>query len=98
MSLPRLLTSLGVFLLPALLAGQGLDLSKLGQPPTDSWPTYHGDYTGRRFSPLKQINQSNVKQMTLAWVYRSNAGPGGAGAIKATPLVVNGVLYYSNPD
>ena len=102
MNLPRLLTSVSALLLPALLAGQGLDLSKLGQPPTDSWPTYHGDYTGRRYSTLKQINQSNVKQMTLAWVYRSNLGPGGAGgfntSIKATPLVVNGVLYFASPD
>ncbi len=24
--------------------------------PTDSWPTYNGDYSGRRFSPLSKIN------------------------------------------
>lgn len=39
-------------------------------PPTDSWPTYHGDYTGRHYSPLTQIDTSNVKQLTLLWSSR----------------------------
>src|SRR4051812_6555182 len=43
-----------------------------GQIPVDSWPTYHGDYTGRRYSTLKQINTANVKSLSLAWVYRLN--------------------------
>ena len=34
------------------------------------WPTYNGDYSGRRFSPLKQITASNVNALTLAWMYR----------------------------
>ena len=50
----------------------------LGQIPTDSWPTYHGDYSGRRFSTLKQINTTNVKGLTLAWVYRLNLSRAGA--------------------
>src|SRR6185437_2431163 len=75
-----------------------------------------GDYSGRRFSPLTQINQSNVKHLTLAWEFRapSGAGPGaiiggegattqspggfGGPSIKATPLMVNGVLYFATPD
>jgi len=48
------------------------------QIPTDSWPTYHGDYTGRRYSTLKQINTANVKGLTLAWVYRINTSRAGA--------------------
>ena len=35
---------------------QGLDPAALLKPPTDTWPTYNGDYTGRRYSPLKQID------------------------------------------
>ena len=35
------------------------DLSKL----TDSWPTYNGDYSGRRYSPLTKINTATVKQL-----------------------------------
>jgi acido-empty-quinoprotein group A len=56
----------------------GLDLALLTRPPTDAWPTYNGDYSGRRFSPLNQINGQNVKGLTLAWIYRPSTGPTGA--------------------
>ena len=84
----------------AVLFGQGsLDPAKLLSPPTDTWATYSGDYTGRRFSPLKRINSSNVNNLSLAWVYRANPGPTTGGAtIKATPLELNGVLYFTIPD
>ena len=84
------------------------------QIPTDAWPTYHGDYTGRRFSTLKQINTTNVKNLTLAWVYRLNTSRAGAivggegpetpppggntPSVKSTPLMLNGILYFSVPD
>jgi alcohol dehydrogenase (cytochrome c) len=78
--------------------GQGaLDPAKLLQPPTDTWATYSGDYTGRRFSPLKNINSANVKNLSLAWLYRIPAGLS-AGTIKGTPLEVNGILYVTIPD
>jgi len=68
-------------------------------PPTDSWPTYNGDYSGRRFSPLTRINDRNVGGLGLAWVYRADAGSTrGGGVIKSTPLQVDGVLYFSVPD
>jgi len=82
------------------LPAQTLDPARLLQQPTDTWPTYNGDYSGRRFSPLAEINTANVKSMTLAWEYRLNPGPGGTitAPIKSTPLEVNGVLYFSIPD
>jgi alcohol dehydrogenase (cytochrome c) len=43
----------------AVLA-QELNPAKLLSPGRDSWPTYNGDYSGRRFSDLKQIDASNV--------------------------------------
>src|SRR5262245_19223676 len=55
-----------------------LDPALLGKPPVDAWPTYHGDYSGRRYSTLKQINTSNVKGLTLAWVYRLNTAAANA--------------------
>ena len=51
----------------ALLAQGGLNPAKLGAPPTDTWPTYNGDYSGRRYSTLSKINQSNIKSLSLAW-------------------------------
>jgi alcohol dehydrogenase (cytochrome c) len=84
------------FILPA---ADGLDPAKLLQPPTDSWPTYNGDYSGRRFSSLTNINDSNVKSLSLAWIYAINgANDRFSGVIKSTPLVVNGIMYFTVPD
>ncbi len=55
---------------------QGLDPVLLTKPATDSWPTYSGDYSGRRFSSLTQINQTNVKNLGLAWVSHLTPGAG----------------------
>jgi len=72
---------------------QELDPASLSKPATDTWPTYNGDYSGKRFSPLDQINASNVSSLTLAWVFHPHAS-----TIKSTPLEVNGVLYFTVPD
>ena len=47
---------------PAQMPGNqgGLDPAAILKPLADSWPTYSGDYTGRRYSALTQINQSTV--------------------------------------
>src|SRR5215472_6370226 len=89
---------------PALLLGQGHDLKTLSlfQQPADTWPTYNGDYSGRRYSSLTQINASNIRTLALAWMYRiGGIGPQrgvGEPTIKSTPLQVNGVLYFTVPD
>jgi acido-empty-quinoprotein group A len=57
----------------ALVAQTSLDPASLNQPPTDSWPTYHGDYSGRHFSPLKQITTLNAKNLSLAWMFHTTA-------------------------
>jgi alcohol dehydrogenase (cytochrome c) len=66
--------------------------------PTDSWPTYNGDFTGRRFSPLSTLNGSNIASLGLGWVFRVNTGSNFGNVIKATPLQVNGILYFTLPD
>jgi alcohol dehydrogenase (cytochrome c) len=60
-------------------AQSGLDPASINKPLGESWTTYSGDYTGRRYSSLTQINQANVKHMTLAWMRRLANGPGPAG-------------------
>ena len=55
---------------PLAIAAEGLDPASLVKQSTDSWPTYSGDYSGRRFSPLAQINERNVKNLALAWSAR----------------------------
>jgi len=94
------------FLLSSLLASsavfaQGLTPAELLKPPADAWPTFNGDYSGRRFSPLKQITDANVHNLALSWATRYNgSGAGGRGgiSIKSTPLLVNGVLYFTAPN
>src|SRR5712692_7190586 len=84
-----------VVLSTVLAAQGGLDPSKLLNPGTDSWPTYNGDYSGRRYSTLARINAANVKALSLAWITPLT---GTSTAIKATPLMINGVLYISTQD
>jgi len=68
-----------LLLAPGAIFAQGpLDPSLLLKPATDAWPTYHGDYSGRHYSTLKQINASNVKGLTLAWIHRVNLNTTGA--------------------
>lgn len=90
--------------LGAVLAAQGLDPSALklfGSGP-NTWPTYNGDYSGRRYSDLTQVNQSNINLLKIEWAYRiAGIGPQrgvGTPTIKSTPLLVNGVLYFTIPD
>src|SRR6184192_2069814 len=59
------------------LVGQGLDPALLTRPAIDSWPTYAGDYSQRRYSALRQVDTSNVRHLSLAWVSRLTAGAGG---------------------
>ena len=76
------------------LAGQqtALDPAQLLKPLGAEWPSYSGDYTGRRYSSLTQVNQSNVKNLTLAWAARLTGGPGGGGPPQpgAAPVIVGG--------
>ena len=88
----------------SLVYAQGLDPASIPffAQRGDAWPTYNGDYSGRRYSPLSRINASNVDQLTLAWMYRI-PGVGqqrgvGEPTIKSTPLMVNGILYFTIPD
>ena len=86
----------GLVLSAVALAGQNVDPSTFATPPTTSWPTFNGDYSGRRFSPLKTLTDANVKALSLAWLYPLPAN--GGAPIKSTPLQVDGVLYFSTPD
>ena len=67
-----------------LVSAQALDPAALLNPSPDSWPTYHGDYSGRRHSRLAQITPENVRQLTLAWSFQT----GQSQQIKASPIVV----------
>lgn len=79
-----------------------LDPKLIGKTPIDSWTSFSGDYTGQRYSTLKQINASNVGQLTQKWVYKIGDVGAQRGAavpvIKSTPILVNGVMFITIPD
>src|SRR5690348_4452496 len=55
---------------PLSMLGQrtiGLDPAELLKPLSDQWPSYSGDNTGKRYSALKQINTTTVKNLSLKW-------------------------------
>ena len=101
MKLHQVLILLFLSLLPCIVAGQGLDPQALLKQPADSWPTYNGDYSGRRHSTLQQINSATIGALAVNWMFRANVGPQrgvGNPEIKSTPLLVNGILYLTVPD
>src|SRR2546422_6640783 len=79
MTTAKLLLSIAFCLPRGSLAGQALDPALLTKPATDSWPTYAGDYSQRRYSTLTQIDTTNVRHLTLAWVSRLTPGSRGRG-------------------
>ena len=56
------------------------------------WLTHGRTYDEQRFSPLAQIDQSNVKELKLAWYFDLDTKRGQ----EATPLVVDGTMYVTS--
>jgi alcohol dehydrogenase (cytochrome c) len=59
-----------------------------------NWLMYSGDYAGRRFSSLDQVNVKNVSSLVPKWAYQTMA----SGKFETTPLVVDGILYGTGQD
>jgi alcohol dehydrogenase (cytochrome c) len=73
--------------------GVGISFEDIAQPKPGSWPTYHGNVSGSRFSPLDQINASNVQRLAPKWTFPIQ---GASRALQVTPLVVDGVMYVTS--
>jgi len=65
----------------------------LQKPDPAHWLMWRRTLDGWGYSPLDQINRSNVGQMRLAWT----RGMGAGNTQESTPLVYNGVMYLPNP-
>ena len=63
----------------------------VARPPAGNWPSYNGDYTGRRYSSLAEINVSNVGQLRTQWVFHAN----NSNRLEVTPVVVNGLMLVT---
>jgi len=66
----------------------------LAKPPAENWTSYNGDYTGRRYSSLSQINATNVAQLHAQWVFHAR----NSDHLEVTPVVVNGVMFVTSAN
>ena len=97
-------TFLLVLLVTASYSQKGQEQREAGFLKKGQWANYGNDPGGMRYSPLMQINAENVKNLKPAWTYRSGelatyegTSLASKAAFEATPLMVNGVLYFSTP-
>jgi alcohol dehydrogenase (cytochrome c) len=60
----------------------------------ENWPTYNGDYTGRRFTGLTQITPQNARHLQAQWVFHART----PGVLEATPVVVDGIMYFTGSN
>jgi glucose dehydrogenase len=58
------------------------------------WNRSQGDNGARRYSALTQINKANVRELEMAWTFRTGDG---AANIQCTPIIVDGVMYAPTP-
>ncbi len=70
------------------------DQDLLAQPVGANWTSYNGDYSGQRYSSLREINPANVAQLRAAWVFH----PTDSRSLEATPLVIHGVMYVTSAN
>jgi alcohol dehydrogenase (cytochrome c) len=88
-----------LLLLPVLAAASAADVTYDRLLHTDrepqNWLHYSGNYSGTRYSPLTQINRSNVRNLQLKWSYHPlyAKNTNSQNKMENTPLVVDAVMY-----
>ena len=81
-----------VFLACALPAALGVQYGV----KTGDWTSFGGDNGSTRYSPLDQINRDNVRNLQVAWTFKTdNYAPTPVPQSQSTPLMVKGVLYFT---
>jgi alcohol dehydrogenase (cytochrome c) len=80
-------------MMPLCLEAQVTD-KQLEAPPGRDWLHYNGDYASQRFSQLDQITTANVGSLVNKWTFHVP----GSGGLESVPMVVNGVMYLTQPN
>jgi PQQ-dependent dehydrogenase (methanol/ethanol family) len=88
----------------------GIDFGRILNPKAGEWPTFNGNVSGNRYSPLTAINKSNVSRLSVKWTfsiplwslfhpdtpyYRQNMQYFG---LETVPIVADGVMYVTGPN
>jgi Glucose dehydrogenase len=77
----------------SMTASQADSAMRSAMADSAEWPSYGRDYTNQRYSPLTQVTPANVKDLKLAWSYRT----GVPHAFETSPIVLDGVMYITTP-
>src|SRR5579863_5388359 len=77
------------------LGAADITQDKLQQSQSDdaNWLMYGKNYSGWRYSALRQINTATVKDLTPQWIFQT----GTLGKVESTPLVFGGMMYATGP-
>ena len=88
-----------MFRLTAITALMALCASAQSKNKDGEWPSYAADLAGTRYRPLDQINAANFNKLEIAWRFKTDfLGSRPEYQFESTPLMVNGVLYFTVPD
>lgn len=84
-----------LILVPVYLALGFLGCSPDEKKEQGTWPLYRADAASSNYSPVDQINTSNVDELGHAWTFDMEDMPAGArpGLSQCTPIIIDGVLY-----
>jgi alcohol dehydrogenase (cytochrome c) len=63
-------------------------------PVSTNWLSYNGDYTGRRYSSLREINVGNVAQLRAQWAFHVP----NSNRLEVTPVVVDGIMFVTSAN
>src|SRR6185436_9801985 len=71
----------------------GIPFADVVRPRPGEWPTYNGNLSSNRFSPLDQINATTIHSLAPKWMFTIHGAPR---ALQMTPIVVDGVMYVTS--
>jgi quinoprotein glucose dehydrogenase len=74
-------------------AGLLLARAPENQTRTQNWPTNGGASGNAHYSPLAQINRTNVTRLEVAWSFDTRE----SGGLQTSPIIVDGTLYGVTP-
>jgi len=78
-------------MIPMMHAQITYDLLLHASDHPENWLTYSGSYASQRYSLLKQVTPSNVKNLEQKWIFQADS----LEKFETTPLVVDGIMYLT---
>jgi len=88
----------GFLVLLSLITSLSLFNCKDPNPNHKTWQVYSGDSEGTKYSSLKQINKQNVKDLKVAWTYRTgDMREAPRTTIECNPIIVGRKMFITSP-